>query len=85
MGVQMGRFFFRKIWLGEPNFPEKETISSAPPEANRVVPSDEHLIWNRLRTSCYMIGVTRSLTRKGMSPPAGRKIPCFSTKMLHTV
>ena len=30
-------------------------------------------------------GVTRSLPRKLISPPAGRKIPCFCTKHLHKV
>jgi len=68
-------FFFRNIWLSEPNVPEKETIFSALPEANRNVHPDEHLIWNRPRTSCHMTKLMRSLTRKSVGPPAGWKIP----------
>jgi hypothetical protein len=35
---------------------------------------------------CFLFtGVTQSLTRHRISPPAGRKIPCFFPKMLHFV
>jgi hypothetical protein len=44
--------FFTKMLHNVQHFCEKETISSALPEANRAIRPGEHLIWNRPRNAC---------------------------------